>query len=62
MMNVLEHIEDDLIFIWNYKKGCWLTKGIELLLNIYFRFNEIFNKMNVRLPRLSVLAVAKKQL
>jgi len=56
------HHKDEVIGMWIYSKEYWLTNGIELLLNINFRFNENFNKMSERLTSLPILAIAKKRL
>lgn len=48
------------IGMWKYDRGNFITKSIELVLNVDFRINKIISKIGIRLPGLSLLAVAKK--
>lgn len=46
---------------WRHSKNHVITQSIELLLNIDFYVNKIFDKLGVHLPGLSLLAVARKR-
>lgn len=48
------------IGMWKYSKESLITRSIKFVLNIDFNINSIINKLGVRLPGLSLLAVAKK--
>ena len=47
---------------WQYRREHFITKGLELILNIDFYLCELINKIGIRLPGLSLLAVAKKRI
>lgn len=49
------------IGMWKYSENNFITKTIECILNIDFTISSIFNKFGIRLPGLSLLAVAFKE-
>lgn len=49
------------IGMWKYSYRNCITKGIELILNIDFSANIFLNKQGIRLPGLSLLAIASKE-
>lgn len=49
------------IGMWKYSEESLITRSIKLVLNMDFNVNSILNKLGVRLPGLSLLAVAIKE-
>lgn len=49
------------IGMWKYNDKSIITRSIEFILNIDFSFSVILNKLGIRLPGLSLLAVAIKE-
>lgn len=49
------------IGMWKYSEDNFITRVIELILNIDFNVNVTLNKLGIRLPGLSLLAVATKE-
>lgn len=49
------------IGMWKFDKNSFITKFIFNMLNLDFFLNKLLNKISIRLPGLSVLAICKKK-
>lgn len=48
------------IGLWKHDEKSFITRSLFIMLNIDFFFNKIFNKIHIRLPGLSLIAVCRK--